>query len=87
MKKVGKSTRPFSCDLDLFTYDYAVEVTNKFKGLDLMDRVPDELWREVPDTRVWPQVATHSSTLAWQIPWTAEPGRLQSMGWLGVGHD
>ena len=47
MKKVGKSTRPFSCDLDPFTYDYAVEVTNKFKGLDLMDRVPEELWIEV----------------------------------------
>ena len=50
MKKVGKSTRPFSCDLDLFTYDYAVEVTNKFKGLDLVDRVPEELWMEVCNT-------------------------------------
>ena len=43
MKKVGKATRPFSCDLDLFPYDYAVEVTNKFKGLDLINKVPEEL--------------------------------------------
>ena len=50
MKKVGKTTRPFSCDLDLFPYDYAVEVTNKFKGLDLMDRAPEELWIEVCNT-------------------------------------
>ena len=43
LKKVGKSTRPFSCDLDLFTYDYAVEVTNRFKGLDPINRAPEEL--------------------------------------------
>ena len=45
MKKVGKTTRLFRYDLNQITYDYAVEVTNRFKGLDLIDRVPDELWR------------------------------------------
>ena len=49
MKKVGKSTRPFRCDPNQLPYDYTVEVTNRFKGLDLIDRVPDELWTEVHD--------------------------------------
>ena len=49
MKKVGKTTRPFRCDLNQIPYDYRVEVTNRFKGLDLTDRVPDELWTEVRD--------------------------------------
>ena len=49
MKKVGKIIRPFRYDLDQIPYDYTVEVTNRFKGLDLIDRVPDELWKEVPD--------------------------------------
>ena len=44
LKKVGKTTRPFMYDLNHIPYDYTVEVTNKFKGLDLIDRVPDELW-------------------------------------------
>src|SRR5574341_1424255 len=48
-KKVGKTTRPFRYDLNQIPYDYAVEVRNRFKGLDLMDRVPDELWMEVCD--------------------------------------
>ena len=48
MKKVGKSTRPFRYDINQ-TYDYTVEVTNSFKGLDLTDRVPEELWTEVHD--------------------------------------
>ena len=47
MKKLGKSTRPFRYDLNKIPYDYAVEVRNRFKGLDLIDRVPDELWNEV----------------------------------------
>ena len=47
MKKVGKTTRPFRYDLNKILYDYTVEVTNRFKGLDLVDRVPDELWTEV----------------------------------------
>ena len=49
MKKVGKTTRPFRYDLNQIPYDYTVEVTNRFKGLDLIDRVPDELWTEVRD--------------------------------------
>ena len=49
MKKVGKTTRPFRYDLNQIPYDYTVEVTNRFKGLDLIDRVPDELWTEVCD--------------------------------------
>ena len=49
MKKVGKTTRPFRYDLNQIPYDYTVEVTNRFKGLDLIDRVPKELWTEVHD--------------------------------------
>ena len=45
MKKVGKTTKPFRYDLNKIPYDYTVEVRNRFKGLDLIDRVPDELWR------------------------------------------
>ena len=47
LKKVGKTTRPFRYDLNQIPYDYTVVVTNRFKGLDLIDRVPDELWTEV----------------------------------------
>ena len=49
LKKVGKTTRPFWYDLNQIPYDYTVEVRNTFKGLDLIDRVPDELWNEVHD--------------------------------------
>ena len=49
LKKVGKTTRPFSYDLNQIPYDYTVEVRNIFKGLYLIDRVPDELWKEVHD--------------------------------------
>ena len=49
MKKVGKTTRSYRNDLNQITYDYTVEVTNRFKGLDLVDRVPEELWTEVCD--------------------------------------
>ena len=49
LKKVGKTTRPFRYDLNQIPYDYTVEVKNRFKGLDLIDRVPDELWMEVRD--------------------------------------
>ena len=48
-KKVGKTTRPFRYDLNQIPYNYTVEVRNRFKGLDLIDRVPDELWTEVQD--------------------------------------
>ena len=47
LKKVGKTTRPFRYDLNQIPYDYTVKVTNRFKGLDLIDRVPKELWMEV----------------------------------------
>ena len=49
LKKVGTTTRPFRYDLNQIPYDYTVEVRNRFKGLDLIDRVPDELWNEVRD--------------------------------------
>ena len=47
LKKVGKTTRPYRYDLNQIPYDYTVEVTNRFKGLDLINRVPDEPWMEV----------------------------------------
>ena len=50
MKKLGKTTRPFTYDLNQISYDYTVEVRNRFKGLDLIDRLPDELWTAVHDT-------------------------------------
>ena len=50
MKKAGKTARPFRYDLNQILYDYTVEVTNRFKGLDLMDRVPEELWMQVCNT-------------------------------------
>ena len=49
MKKVGKTTRPFRYDLNQIPYDYTVELRSRFKGLNLIDRVPDELWTEVCD--------------------------------------
>ena len=49
LKKVGETTRPFRYDLNQIHYDYTVEMRNRFKGLDLIDRVPDELWTEVCD--------------------------------------
>ena len=49
LKKVGKTTRSFRYNLNRISYDYIVKVTNRFKGLDLIDRVPEELWTEVRD--------------------------------------
>ena len=49
LKKVEKTTRPFMYDLNQIPYDYTVEVRNRFKGIDMIDRVPDELWMEVHD--------------------------------------
>ena len=49
LKKVGKISRPFKYDLNQIPYDYTVEVRNRFKGLDLIDSVPDELWNELRD--------------------------------------
>ena len=50
MKKVGESTRTFKYDLNQIPYDYTVEVMNRFKGLDLVDRMPQELWTEICNT-------------------------------------
>ena len=49
LKNIGKTMRPFRYDVNQISYDYTVEVTNSFKGLDLIDRVPEELWTEVHD--------------------------------------
>ena len=49
LKKIGKTTRPFRYDLNQISYDSTVEMRNRFKGLDLIDRVPDELWNEIRD--------------------------------------
>ena len=49
MKEVGKTTRPFRYDLSQIPYDYTVDMRNRFKGLELIDRVPDELWMEIHD--------------------------------------
>ena len=49
LKKVGKTTRPFRYDLNQIPYNYTVDVTNRFKGLDLVDRVPEEVWAEIHD--------------------------------------
>ena len=61
MKKVGKTTRPFRYDLNQIPYDYTVEVTNKFKGLDLIDRMPEELLTDVRDI-VMSQISVRSSS-------------------------
>ena len=58
LKKVGKTTRPFRYDLNQIPYDYTVEVRNRFKGLDLIDTVPDDLWKEVHDTVQETQIKT-----------------------------
>ena len=58
LKKVGKTTRPFRYDLNQIPYDYTVEVRNRFKGLHLIDRVPDELWTEVHDIRQETRIKT-----------------------------
>ena len=58
MKKVGKITRPFRYDLNRIPYDYTVEVRNRFKGLDLINRVPDELWMKVCDIEQETEIKT-----------------------------
>ena len=59
LKSVGKTSRPFRYDLNQIPYDYTVEVKNRFKGLDLIDRVPDELWNEVLDIVQETGIKTH----------------------------
>ena len=58
LEKVGKTTRTFRYDLNEIAYDYTVEVGNRFKVLDLLDRVPDELWMEVHDTEQEARIKT-----------------------------
>ena len=72
MKKVGKTTRPFRGDLNQMPYDYTVEMRNRFKGLDLIDRVLEELWTEVSDT----VQETGIKTIAKKKKWKKE--KLQS---------
>ena len=89
MKKVGKTIRPFSYDLNQIPYDYTVEVTNSFKGLDLVDRVPEELWMEVPNivqdavTKTIPKKKIHNKA-KWlseeALPIAEERGEVKSKG-------
>ena len=60
MKKAGKTTRPFRYDLKQIPYNYTMEVTNRFKALDLIDRVPEELWTEAGNTVQKPVIKTIS---------------------------
>ena len=60
MKEVGKTARPFRYDLNQIPYDYIVEVRNRFKGLDIIDIVPDELWMEVHDNCTGDRDQDHS---------------------------
>ena len=75
MKKVGKTTRPFRYELNQIPYDHTVEVRNRFKGLDLIDRVPDELWNEVCDIVQETGIKTipmeKKCTKAKWLPWEA----------------
>ena len=66
LKKVGKITRPFRYDINQIPYDYTVEVINRFKGLDLIDRVPEELWTEVCDMVQEAVIKTISKKKKWK---------------------
>ena len=66
MQKVGKTTRPFRYDLNQIPYNYTVEVINRFKGLDLIDRVPEELWTEVCDMVQEAVIKTISKKKKWK---------------------
>ena len=70
MKKGGKTTRPFRYGLNQMPYDYTVEVTNRFKGLDLIDRVPEELWMYVCDIAVIKTI--HKKKKCKKITWLSE---------------
>ena len=73
MKKVGKTTRPFRYDLNQIPYDYTVEMRNRIKGVDLIDRVPDELWMEVCDIVQETGIKTipkkQNGCLGWPYKW------------------
>ena len=66
MKKVGKTTRPFRYDLNQIPYVYTVKVTNRFKGLDVIDRVPEELWTGVCDIIHEAGIKTIAQKKKWQ---------------------
>ena len=72
MKKVGKTTRPFRHDLNQIPYDYTVEVRNRFKDLDLIGRVPDELWTEVWDIVQETGIKTISRKKCKKAKWLSE---------------
>ena len=73
LKKVEKTTRPFRYDLNQIPHDYTVEVRNRFKGLDLIDRVPDELWMEVRDTVQRTGIKTIPKKKKWEkAQWLSE---------------
>ena len=73
MWKVGKSARPFRYDLNQIPYDYTVEVRNRLKGLDLIDRVPDELWNEVCDIVQEAGIKTIPKKKKWKkVKWLSE---------------
>ena len=73
VKKVGKTTRPFRYALNQIPYDYTVEVRNRFKGLDLIDRVPDELWNEVCDIVQETEIKTTPMGNKWkEAKWLSE---------------
>ena len=72
MKKVGKTTRPFRYDLSQIPYNYTVEATNRFKGLDLIDRVPEELWTEVHDIVQEAVIKTISRKICKKAKWSSE---------------
>ena len=79
MKKVGKTTRPFRYDLNQIPYSYTMEMTNRFKGLDLIDRVPDELWMEVHNTVQEAMIKTIPKEKKWtKAKWLSEEGFLIS---------
>ena len=72
MNKVGETTRPFRYDLNQIPYDYTVEVTNRFKGLDLKDRVPEELWMEVCNILQEVVIKTIPKRIAKKAKWLSE---------------
>ena len=73
LKRVGKTARPLRYDQNQMPYDYTVEVTNRFKGLDLIDRVPEELWTEVRDTVQEAVIKTITKKKKWKkAKWLSE---------------
>ena len=73
MKKVGKTTTPFRYDLNQIPYNYTVEVRNRFKGLDLIDRVPEELWTEILNTEQETVIKTIPKKKKWKkAKWLSE---------------